>query len=59
MTRSKEVTIKDSNELTNVVSSSFIDMRVIAFEEMSWINRLYKNEVTLEMAQIEAIYYII
>ncbi len=58
MIRSKEVALSSGNELADFVSSSFVGLRVVAFEEVIWICRLYKNEVILEIARMEAIYYI-
>ena len=45
VTRSKEVTLSGGNELADLVGSSPVGLRVVAFEEVSWIRRLYKNEV--------------
>ena len=55
VTRSKEVTLSGGNELADLVGSSLVGLRVVAFEEVSWICRLCKNEVALEMARMEAI----
>ncbi len=54
VTRSKEVILSGGNELEVLVGSSPVGLRVVAFEEMSWIRRLRKNEVAL-MAWMEAI----
>ncbi len=35
LTRSKEVTLSDGNELAVLIGSSLVGLRVIAFEEMS------------------------
>ncbi len=55
VTRLKEVTLSNGNKLVVLVGSSLIGLRVVAFEEVSWIFRLCKDEVAL-MAQMEAIY---
>ncbi len=57
VTRSKEVTLSSGNKPVVLVGSSLVGPRVVAFEEVSWIDRLCKNEVIL-MAGIEAIYCI-
>ncbi len=54
-TISKEVTLSVGNELADLVGSNPVGLRVVAFEEVSWICRLHKNEVALEMARMEAI----
>ncbi len=53
------MTLSSNNELADLIGSISVDIRVVAFDDVSQIYRLYKNKVTLEMAQIEAIYYII
>ncbi len=55
VTKLKEVTLSGGNELADLVGSSPVGLRVVAFEEVSWICRLRKNEVVLEMARMEAI----
>ena len=35
VTRSKEITLNGGNELANFVGSSIIDLRIVAFEEIS------------------------
>ncbi len=44
VTKSKEVILSDSNKLVDLVGSSPVGLRVVAFEEMSQIRRLRKNE---------------
>ncbi len=58
VTRSKEVILNDSNKIADLVGSSSVGLRVIAFEKVSWIRKLCKNEVVLEMAWIEAICFV-
>lgn len=53
------MTLSSGNLLIDLVGSSLIGPRIVAFEEVSWIYRLCKIEVALEIAQIEAIYRII
>ncbi len=55
MTKLKEVTLSGGNELADLVNLSPVGLRVVTFEEVSWICRLCKNEVVLEMARMEAI----
>ena len=56
VTRSKEVTLSGGNELADLVCSSSVGLRVVAFEEVSCIRKLCKNKVALEMARMEVIY---
>ncbi len=58
VTRSKEVILSGGNELADLICSSPIGFTVVAFEEVSWIGKLCKNEFTLEMAQMEAICHV-
>ncbi len=50
VTRSKEVTLSGGNELAVLIDLSPLDLKVVVFKEVSWICRLCKNEVTLEIA---------
>ncbi len=52
VTRSKEVTLSGGNELAVLVGSSPVSLRVVAFEEVSWICRPYKNEVASRIKAI-------
>ncbi len=52
--RLKEITLSGDNELANLVGSNPVGLRVVAFQELSWIRKLCKNEVALEMARIYA-----
>ncbi len=58
VTKSKEVTLSDGNELADLVGSSPVGLRIVAIEEVSWICWLCKNEVALEIARMEAICHI-
>ncbi len=49
MTRSKEVILSSGNKLVNFLDSSSIGLKKIAFKEISWILKLAKNEVTLDI----------
>ncbi len=55
VTRSKEVILSGGNKLADIIGSSPVGLRVVAFEEVSWICKLCKNEIALEMARMEAI----
>ncbi len=58
MIRSKEMKLSGGNKLADFVGSSPAGLRVVAFKEVSWIYRLCKNEVVLEMAWMEAICHV-
>ncbi len=49
------MTLSGGNELANLVSLSLVGLRVVVFEKVSRICKLCKNEVVLEMVQIETI----
>lgn len=55
MIRLKEVILSNSNELAILVSLRPVSLKVVAFEEISWICRFCKNEVVLEMVRMETI----
>ncbi len=46
------MTLSNGNKLADFVDLNLIGLRVVAFEEMSKICRLYKNEVALQMEAI-------
>ncbi len=55
VTRSKKMTLSIDNDLTDLIGLSPIGLRVVAFEEVKGIYRLYRNEVVLEMARINCL----
>ncbi len=47
--------LSGDNKIVELISLSSIGLRVIVFEMVSWINRLSKNKIVLEIAWMEAI----
>lgn len=50
MTKLKEVTLSNDDELINLIGLSPISLKIIVFEKVSWIYRLYKNKVIFKIA---------
>lgn len=52
--------LNNDNKLVDLISLSFVGLRVIVFEKINWIYRLYKNELIMEMTLIRdyMLYYI-
>lgn len=50
MARSKKNILSNGNKLADLIGSSSIDLKVMAFEEISGICKLCKNEIALEIA---------
>lgn len=47
MTRSKKVILNSGNALVDFVCLSFLSLKIVAFEEFSWI---YNNKIILKIA---------